>query len=78
MTRAEACALLGCKDRELASIETVDGEPVLITTDGQAYRLSDGRPVRSTRPEVDDLGEFAADVPAEPESAPRRRRRADG
>jgi hypothetical protein len=77
MNRAEACAVLGCKDRELASIEDVDGEVVLITTDGQAYRLVDGKPVRATLPEVDDAGELVVDD--EPEPAPaRRRRRVDG
>jgi hypothetical protein len=78
MNRAEACAVLGCKDRELASIEDVDGEVVLITSDGQAYRLVDGKPVVCAPPEVDEAGELVVDEPAEPDPAPRRRRRVDG
>ena len=73
MNRAEACAVLGCKDRELASIEDVDGEVVLITTDGRAYLVVDGKPVACPPPEVDEAGELVVDD--EPEPAPTRRRR---
>lgn len=58
MNRAEACAVLGCKDRELASIEDVDGQVVLITTDGRAYTVVGGKPVACPTPEVDEAGEL--------------------
>lgn len=76
MDRSAARQLLGCKDAELVDVSEVDGVTVLVTADGQAYEVRDGRAVRWERPAADAAGVIAAEP--DPDPTPRRRRRGDG